>query len=68
MAECEFIAKCPVFEKCTTGALKNVFITNYCKGYKMEKCARRVLKLSGKEIPENLLPNGDLFDFGEDSD
>ena len=61
MAECEFIAKCPVFEKCKTGIIKAAFGTKYCKGNQMENCERRKLKYAGKEVPPSLLPNGETL-------
>lgn len=59
MTECEFIAKCPVFEKCKTGVIKGVFGRLYCQGTKLEDCERRKLKKAGKEVPVTLLPNGE---------
>ncbi len=58
MNDCEFLAKCPIFQKCENGSLDKIFILYYCKGYKVNSCARRVLKNSGKEVPPELLPNG----------
>ena len=57
MANCPNIAKCPIFEKTKTGAIKSVFLS-YCEK-KYDKCARYQLKLEGKEVPVTLLPNGD---------
>lgn len=59
MADCEYIANCPVFEKCRTGVIKNVFNIKYCRGSELENCARRILKKAGKEVPLSLLPNGE---------
>lgn len=59
MAECEFIAKCPIFEKCQTGVIKGVFGIKYCKGSSLEDCERRKLKKAGKDVPPSLLPNGE---------
>jgi hypothetical protein len=59
MAECEFLTKCPIFEKCQTGVIKGVFSIRYCKGNELEKCERRKLKKTGKEVPIDLLPNGE---------
>ncbi len=58
MTECEFLATCPVFAKCTTGAIKEVFNIKYCKGSQLENCERRKLKKAGSEVPATLLPNG----------
>ena len=62
MQECEFIEKCPVFQKCRTGALEKVFSVRYCKGSQLENCERRKLKKTGQEVPPDLLPNGKLFE------
>ncbi len=62
MAECEYLNKCPVFEKCQSGVLKSVFVTMYCKGSKLEDCARRKLKKAGKEVPLCLLPDGKIME------
>ena len=59
MAECEYLDKCPVFEKSTTGVIKGVFAVMYCKGGKLEECERRKLKKADKDVPDNLLPSGD---------
>ena len=66
MAECEFIEKCPVFEKCKTGVIKGVFGTRYCKGQELENCERRKLKKAGKEVPLTLLPNGEHLESLKD--
>jgi len=58
MTECEFIEKCPIFQKCQTGMIEGVFGVRYCKGSQLENCERRKLKKDGKEVPLNLLPNG----------
>ena len=59
MPDCEFLQKCPVFEKCTTGVIKGVFARLYCQGSKLEECERRRLKMNGAEVPPSLLPNGE---------
>jgi len=59
MANCEFLEKCPIFQKCQAGLLDKIFIRYYCEGYKLELCARRILKKSGKEVPATLLPSGE---------
>jgi hypothetical protein len=61
MADCEFVEKCPIFEKSKTGIIKAAFGTKYCKGSSMEECARRKLKHAGQEVPEKLLPNGEYM-------
>lgn len=36
MAGFEFLAKCPVFEKCQMGVIKEVFNIKYCRGSRLE--------------------------------
>jgi len=55
---CEYFRDCPIFEKFSLESTKNVYIILYCKGSKMEECARRKLRKEGKEVPLNLLPDG----------
>jgi len=59
MNECQFLSGCPVFKKCQTGLIKDIFTRKYCKGSLLEECERRKLKLSGSNVPETLLPNGE---------
>ena len=57
--DCELLAKCPTFEKSTTGVIKGVYSILNCRGSKMEECARRELRLAGKVVPPFLLPSGE---------
>jgi hypothetical protein len=67
--ECEFLEKCPIFNRFRTEGAKNVWIGFYCKGVQQSSCVRRLLKKAGKEVPITLLPNGshlkDLKDKSE---
>lgn len=66
MADCEYLAACPIFGKFKLEGIKNFWIKLYCKGAKQARCARRILKESGKPIPETLLPSGMHLDaFGD---
>jgi len=58
MADCEFLDKCPIFAKFKIEGLKNYWIGLYCKGVKQDKCARKILRNQGQEVPKTLLPNG----------
>jgi hypothetical protein len=64
--ECEHLKNCPIFEKCKTGLIENIFGELYCKGPKMDQCARKKLKKEGKNVPINLLPNGEYIDSLKD--
>ena len=55
---CENLAKCPIFAKFSSASSKEIWIMNYCKGMKKDKCARKLLKDQGKPVPSTLLPNG----------
>lgn len=59
---CEFLEKCPIFERTKKGILDKVFITLYCEGPQLEKCERRILKKNGKDVPLVLLPTGEYYD------
>lgn len=55
---CPNLEKCPMFGKFRLQATSEIFISKYCKG-NFEKCARKKMKDSGREVPEDLLPDGD---------
>ncbi len=59
MNSCEYLEKCPVFEKCQTGFIKKVFAIKYCQGSELANCERRKLKSAGMAVPLTLLPNGE---------
>ena len=54
---CEYMDKCPMFQKFEAESILRFWIQNFCKG-EHEKCQRKVLRKAGKEVPLNLLPNG----------
>jgi len=58
--DCPNLEKCPMFALFRLQATTELFIRRYCNG-DYEKCARKKLKDSGKEVPENLLPDGDTL-------
>ena len=60
MTECEFLAKCPAWR--LNADIKFIWINNYCKGPKQERCARRRLAKAGKPVPDDLLPNNSRLD------
>jgi len=53
----EFLAKCPFFNNLALPATAEILKKKYCRG-DFEKCARYQLKKSGKEVPDNLWPDG----------
>ncbi|MEW6647616.1 MAG: hypothetical protein AB1450_10480 [Pseudomonadota bacterium] len=57
MTECEQLQQCPVWKNFSTVAAY-VWINNYCKGPRRERCARLQLFRSGQAVPADLLPNG----------
>ena len=57
--ECTYIEGCPMF-KYFRRFMKKVYMTMYCQGY-YQDCARRELRMSGKEVPDVMLPNGNML-------
>ncbi len=57
MVTCENFKDCPLYKEFKLQKLANMWVREYCKGNFL-KCKRRQLKLSGKDIPLTLLPNG----------
>jgi len=53
---CEYLEKCPMFRYFGAVA-KYVYQRIYCQG-NPGICARRKLRLEGKPVPENLMPQG----------
>ena len=61
MNDCEFLSKCPVWDKFKSD-IKNIWIKNYCQGSLQEKCERRQMSRTDQPIPDTLLPNGTSLD------
>jgi hypothetical protein len=61
MSECAFLNSCPVWDHFKSD-LKSIWIKNYCRGDKQDRCARKQLASEGREVPANLLPNGTTFE------
>ena len=59
MENCANLQNCPIFNKFKLEGLKNFWIRIYCKGSRQEECARKKMKSEEKDVPTNLLPNGD---------
>jgi hypothetical protein len=59
MEDCANLQNCPIFNRFKLEGLKNFWIRIYCKGARQEECERKKLKSEGKEVPINLLPNGE---------
>ena len=58
MAEnCPKLDECPIFEKFSGDAAKQIWTRHYCKG-NYEACARYQLSQKGKKAPITLLPDG----------
>ncbi len=57
MADCEFLEKCPIFNRFRSEGIANVWIGKYCKGSNAD-CERRKLRESGGQVPVTMLPNG----------
>jgi hypothetical protein len=59
MADCEYLAACPIFAHFRAEGIRNFWIQLYCKGQKQENCARKQLKAADQEVPRTLLPSGE---------
>lgn len=57
MPHCKHLDLCPVWKRFQS-TIKEVWIKNYCKGDKQERCVRKTLLIQRQEVPLNLLPNG----------
>lgn len=54
---CQFTSKCPIYNNIKTEMLRNMYRSKYCeKGG--DNCQRKSLRLAGKEVPAELLPDG----------
>jgi hypothetical protein len=60
--QCDFFDTCPIFDQFKTEGMKNLWRSLYCRGSKQERCARRLLRTQGEEVPLSLLPNGRYLD------
>jgi hypothetical protein len=54
--DCPFLEGCPMFQHFQRFT-QRVYMGLYCQGF-YHDCKRREMKLSGKEVPTTLLPNG----------
>ena len=57
MQECEKLSVCPIWDSFQSD-LKFIWINNYCRGPRQDRCARLVLARDQKPVPAKLLPNG----------
>jgi hypothetical protein len=57
LEKCSFVIACNELDK---GMAAQGFITQYCKGKKMESCIRKRLcdKFGKSVVPKNMMPNG----------
>ena len=58
MKDCEYLEACPIFNRFRLEGIKNFWIRLYCQGEKQANCQRRIIKVTGRPVPEDLLPNG----------
>lgn len=58
MKDCIYLDQCPIWGT-FGGRLQFVWINTYCKGARQNDCARKILKLQGHDVSQNLLPNGE---------
>lgn len=61
MSDCEYLDKCPVWARFNSD-VKYIWINNYCKGTKQDRCVRKTMTAEGKMIPDSLLPNNTSLD------
>lgn len=57
MSECEYFSRCPIWAAVSV-SVRTVWMNNYCRGARRERCARLQLLRSGKRVADDLLPNG----------
>jgi hypothetical protein len=57
---CQFYEGCPLF-KFFQSSDREVFIKIYCKG-DFTDCERRTRRLAGLEVPERMLPSGNMIE------
>jgi len=61
--ECVYLTICPMFKYFTLEATKQVYVKIYCRGT-YQKCERFKLKERGVNVPDRLLPDGQLMPEG----
>jgi len=57
MQDCDKLKECPVWHSFNSD-VKFIWINNYCRGPRQERCARLALVRAEKPVPADLLPNG----------
>ena len=65
LRHCSYLGTCPVFDRFRLEGLRNFWIRLYCQGTRQSMCQRKVIKISGRPVPEDLLPNGDFLPPGQ---
>jgi len=71
METCQFVSKCPIFNKFRNEVVKDFWVNSYCRRDAGAHCARKKLRDAGKgpgEVPITLLPNGMHLAEFEDTD
>ncbi len=61
MEKCPRLEMCSMFKLFRHEATKTIFIRQYCEG-DFKKCIRKQKKDTGREVPDNLMPNGEYLD------
>jgi len=62
MSECEFLEKCPIFQKYKDEWIpEDWIVSKYCKG-RHDKCKRKEIRLTGAVPSPSMLPNGTFLD------
>lgn len=56
---CAFTEKCPIFIMFCQD-VQNIYLNLYCLNH-YQQCKRRALRLSGQNVPPNMLPNGRMM-------
>jgi hypothetical protein len=57
VSDCDVLHHCPIWASFHSH-VKAVWISNYCKGSRRERCARLQLIRAGQPVAADLLPNG----------
>lgn len=60
MVSCPHVSDCPLFAVFTMNAALAIWKINYCGGDHL-RCVRYKLTAEGKDVPQNLLPNGKVL-------
>ena len=59
-ADCEHLAKCPMFKCFTMDTTKQFYIGAFCRGA-FARCERHKLRQRALTVPDRLLPDGQFM-------